>query len=85
MMGVFVSQGIKELCKSMIDNPHDWVQTGYKFVNIKHSDISIWTANGLSFIQINGNDGLSFCEKICVLRAIKLTIARRLNDPPKRA
>lgn len=74
-----VSEGIKELCNYMVANPHDWVQTDYEFANKTHRDIRIWTASGLCFIKLNGNDGLSLAEKALVLRSIKLAIARRIS------
>lgn len=76
-----VSKGIREFCAAMVANPHDWVQGQYYFVNQKHPDIAIWTANGLFFIAIGGNEGLTLAEKTCVLSAIKLTTARRLTTP----
>jgi len=76
-----VSKGIREFCDAMVANPHDWVQQHYEFVNKKHPDLAVWTCNGLPFIKIGGNAGLSFAEKIAVLRAVKLTAARRLTQP----
>lgn len=76
-----ISKGIREFCDAMIANPHDWVQQRYEFVNLKHPDLAVWTCNGLPFIKIGGNEGLSFAEKIAVLRAVKLTAARRLTQP----
>lgn len=74
-----VSQGIRELCAAMVANPKDWVQGTYAFTNKKHPDINIWTANGIFFININGNEGLTFAEKWRVLNAVKLTTARKLS------
>jgi hypothetical protein len=65
----------------MVANPHDWMQQRYEFVNRKHPDLAVWTCNGLLFIKIGGNEGLSFAEKVAVLRAVKLTAARRLTQP----
>ena len=76
-----ISNGIREFCAAMIANPHDWVQGRYEFVNLKHRDLSIWTCNGLSFIKIGGNDGLTMAEKALVLRSVKLTMARKLTTP----
>ena len=81
-----VSQGIREFCENMIANPQDWVQGPYTFMNLKHPDIQVWTSNGLSFIRIVGNDGLTPAEKRLVLNAVKLTTARKLalgNNAPK--
>lgn len=76
-----VSEGIREFCDAMVANPHDWAQGDYSFRNKKHPDIAVWTNNGLPFISIGGNKGLTLAEKACVLRAIKLTTARRLTVP----
>lgn len=76
-----VSEGIREFCAAMIANPHDWTQGRYEFVNLKHNDLAVWTCNGLPYIKIGGNDGLTLAEKACVLRAVKLTQARKLTTP----
>ena len=81
MLFFWVSKGIREFAEAMIANPHDWVQTDYYFVNKKHRDLQIWTANGVWFISINGNCGLSLAEKFYLLSAIKLTSARKLATP----
>jgi hypothetical protein len=75
-----VSQGIKEFCAEMVAHPNDWVQEYYHFVNRKHPDLAIWTCNGLPFIKIGGNDGLTLAEKKAVLDAVKLTAARKLKE-----
>lgn len=74
-----VSKGIRELADAMVANPHDWIQGPYEFVNRKHQDLSIWTANGVWFLKIGGNDGLSLAEKFYLSAAIKLATARRLT------
>lgn len=76
-----VSQGIREFCAAMVANPHDWLQGQYEFVNLKHRDLAVWTCNGLAFVKIGGNDGLTMAEKMCVLRAVKLASARKLTTP----
>lgn len=76
-----VSKGIREFCAAMVANPHDWVQGQYEFVNLKHRDLAVWTCNGLPFVRIGGNAGLTIAEKMCVLRAVKLTTARKLTTP----
>lgn len=80
-MWPFPSKGIREFCNAMIANPHDWVQGHYNFTNVKHPDMAIWTCNGLWFIKIGGNEGLSLSEKALVLASVKLTTARRLTTP----
>lgn len=77
----WVSKGIREFSAAMVANPHDWVQGPYEFVNVKKPDIRIWTANGVFFISIGGNHGLSLFEKFWISSAISLTTARRLNTP----
>lgn len=76
-----VSRGIKEFCEAMVASPHDWIQGQYEFVNLKHRDLAVWTCNGLPFVRIGGNDGLTMAEKVCVMRAVKLTTARKLTTP----
>ena len=76
-----VSEGIREFCTAMIENPHDWVQGEYSFTNIKHRDMAVWTCNGLPYISIGGNKGLTLAEKAHVLKSVKLTTARRLTVP----
>lgn len=74
-----VSKGIKELAKSMIENPHDWVQGTYEFMSTKHPDICIWTRNGVLNLTIGGNKCLSIAEKFYLAKAIKLTTAKKLT------
>lgn len=73
-----ISEGVHLLAQQMIDNPLEWVQGPYEFVNTKNPDIRIWTPNGVSYIKINGNDCLSYAEKRHIAAAIKKAIARRL-------
>lgn len=75
-----ISKGIKDICKQMIENPNDWYQGTYSFTNRTHQDISFWTANGLFFIQLNGNASLNISEKILVSKSIKQSIANRLKS-----
>lgn len=81
MFGFGVSEGVRLLAKQMIDNPHDWRQTQYHFVNKSHPDIAIWTANGVSFIAIEGNDAFTLAEKRYLLNAINKSIALKLSHP----
>jgi len=76
-----VSKGIKEFCAAMVANPHDWVQGEYYFQHRHKPDIRIWTANGIFFVALGRNNGLTLAEKAYVLSAIKLTMARRLTTP----
>lgn len=73
-----ISKGIKEFCAAMVANPHDWRQGPYEFTNIKHPDLAVWTCNGVFFVRIRGNNGLTMAEKTAVLRAVHLATARRL-------
>lgn len=82
MFGLFVSEGVKDLCQSMIYNPHDWVQGNYYFSHKEHRDLNIWTANGVFFINLNGNAGFNIYEKRAINRAIHKSIANRLSSPP---
>lgn len=76
-----VSKGIREFCDAMVANPHDWVQGAYEFINTKHRDLAVWTRNGTMFVKIGGNEGLTLAEKKYVMRAVKLTTARKLTVP----
>ena len=78
-----ISEGVREIAQQMIDNPHDWRQEDYHFRNISHPDIAIWTANGAFGIELNGFDGLSLVEKHYLNRAIKKSIANKLNTKPQ--
>ena len=73
-----VSEGVKLLAKQMIDNPNDWVQGAYHFQNVTHRDIAIWTANGVNFIKIEGNDAFTRAEKRHLLDAINKSVALKL-------
>lgn len=73
-----ISQGIKDIAKQMIENPNDWVQGEYEFINRKNLDIKVWTSNGVLFINFRGNSGLNIFEKIYLNRAIKQSIANKL-------
>lgn len=72
------SEGIKEFCKNMIDNPQDWKQGHYEFTNIIYPDIAIWTCNSIVNIKINGFNTLTFSDKIMISNSIKITMAKRL-------
>ena len=76
-----VSKGVRELAASMVENPHDWVQGQYEFVNTKHHDIRLWTCNGASFLRIGGNACLSLAEKFYLAKAIKRAMAQKLLTP----
>jgi hypothetical protein len=76
-----ISEGCKDIAKQMIDNPHDWVQTQYEYVNVTSKDIRIWTANGMTSIELNGNDAFNIREKAYLNSAIKKSIANRLLKP----
>lgn len=80
---MFISEGVKDLAKQMIENPNDWHQTTYHFENRTHPDIRIWTANGWSFIELSGNACFNFIEKIYLNKAIKQSIANKLLITPK--
>lgn len=74
-----ISEGVKEIAKQMIENPHDWVQGNYYYQNKSNLDIAIWTTNGVFFLNIRGFDGLSLAEKYYLSNAIKKSIARKLT------
>jgi hypothetical protein len=79
MMFWSISEGVKAIAKQMIDKPEDWRQSRYYFHNIKHPDISIWTANGTTFIKFEGNECLTLAEKAHLSKAIKKSIANRIK------
>ena len=76
-----ISEGVKEIAKQMIENPHDWIQTEYEYVNVSNHDIRIWTSNGTPFIKLNGNDAFNIREKAYLNKAIKKSIANKLLNP----
>ena len=63
----------------MIDNPENWKQTGYHYQCISSPDVAIWTANGVTHIQIEGNDAFNFAEKVYLNNAIKKSIALKVT------
>ena len=75
-----ISEGVEKLGKQMINNPMDWIQGCYEFVNQKNKDVRIWTCNGIGYIKISGFDGLSYSEKIYLNNCIKMSIANRLVE-----
>ena len=79
-----ISEGVKQIGKQMIENPHDWIQGMYEYSNKSNPDIKIWTCNGAHFIKFDGNTGLNLREKFYLNRCIKKSIANKLttkNDP----
>lgn len=75
-----ISEGVQMLVQSMVDNPEDWRQGPYHFVNVKHQDIRIWTANGYGWIKLEGNECLTHAEKRHIANGIKKSIALRLQS-----
>jgi len=75
-----ISEGVKEIAKQMIENPHDWVQEQYYYRNITNSDIGIWTENGAFGLKFRGNDGLSWAERHYLNKAIKKSMANKLTQ-----
>jgi hypothetical protein len=78
-----ISQGVKDLAQSIIDNPHDWRQGDYYFSHLTHKDLRIWTASGWSFLKLIGNDSFTREEKKYLNKAIQQSIANRLRTQPK--
>jgi len=76
------SEGIKEFCKNMIDNPGDWRQGMYEFTNKNHRDMSIWTCSGVGYIRIFGFNALTKADKIMIANSIKITMAKKLLIKP---
>ena len=79
-----ISQGVKDLAQSMINNPHDWVQGDYFFSHKIHKDLRIWTASGWSFLKLIGNDSFTRAEKKYLNKAVQQSIANRLRTPNDR-
>ena len=75
-----ISDGVKDIAKSMTDHPEDWRQGPYFFSNVKHRDINIWTANGTLYINFDGNKCLNISEKNHIAKAIKKAIALRISQ-----
>jgi hypothetical protein len=80
---MFVSEGIRNIGESMIDNPHDWRQGNYSFSHVKRPELDIWTANGALFINIGGNSCLGLFEKFYLSKCIKKSLANSLRTMPK--
>lgn len=76
-----VSEGVKLMAQQMVENPHDWRQGAYHFQNMTNKDLNIWTANGVSFIRMEGGDVFTYAEKRYLMNAIKKSIAMRLLKP----
>ena len=76
-----VSEGVKLIAQQMVENPHDWRQGAYQFQNVTNKDLNIWTANGVSFIRMEGGDVFTYAEKRYLVNAIKKSIAMRLMTP----
>lgn len=74
-----ISDGVREIAKQMVDNPMDWQQGEYYFQNLKNPDIAFWTANGITFLHLRGNSTMSWVERIYLSRAIKKSLANKLN------
>jgi len=73
-----ISEGVKILARQIVENPHDWRQGLYYFSNVTNPDINIWTANGVNYIRLDGNDAFTRAEQRYLLNAIKKSIANRL-------
>lgn len=73
-----ISDGVRKIGQQMIDNPLEWQQTEFYFVNLKNPDIRIWSCSGISYIKINGFEGLSYTEKVYLNKCIKMSIANKL-------
>ncbi len=80
---LFVSKGVKKIGKHLIENPQEWQQGKYEYVNKKDNGIRIWTCNGIAFININGFNGLNLSEKIYINNCIKMSIANKLFEELK--
>lgn len=74
-----VSEGVKSFCAAMVSRPEEWVQGEYYFTNTTHTDIRVWTCNGIWFLRISGFDCLTLAEKIYISNAIKKTMAARIG------
>ncbi len=66
-----ISEGCRELGEQIINNPGDWIQGEYYFQNKTNKDIKIWTANGISSLQLNGNAGFNGAERRHINKAIQ--------------
>lgn len=75
-----ISEGVELLAKHMLENPRDWKQGDYEFYSISKPDLRIWTANGCTFLALNGNKCFTRAEQEYVLNAIKKSIAFRLLE-----
>lgn len=74
-----ISEGVKLLAESMLSNPGNWVQEAYHFRCISNPDIRLWTANGVGFLQLEGNKGFNSDERKYLNDTIKKTIALKIK------
>lgn len=73
-----VSEGVRLLAQQMIEHPEEWEQGIYYFSHVKHKDIKLWTVNGTNLMTLNGNDGLTYVEKLHLNNAVKKAIALKV-------
>jgi hypothetical protein len=72
---LIISEGVKLLAKSIVENPQNWQQRAYHFSCVSSPDVNIWTANGVFFIRLEGNDSFNIAEKRHINKAIQKCIA----------
>jgi hypothetical protein len=78
-MIITISKGVRELGEDMVSNPLNWVQTYYAFTNKYHPEVSIWTANGLMFLEIRYGATFTFAEKLYIRSCMILSAARKVK------
>ena len=74
-----ISEGVELLAESMLSNPANWVQEPYHFRCVSHPDIRLWTANGVGFLQLEGNKGFNSDERTYLNDTIKKVIALKIK------
>jgi len=76
-----VSDDVETLARAIEETPESWVQGDYKFINKKDPSISIWTANGTSFICLSGHDrsSMNMKEKRRIVKAIHICMGKQIG------
>lgn len=68
MMFGKVSDEVRVLCDSMIENYQDWYGTQYELIR-RGGDVRIWISNGPKLVGVNGLRHLSSADRRAIYRA----------------
>lgn len=77
-----INEGVKLLCKDMIDNSENWEQTEHTY-DKKDTELRIWTANGINYIDFYPKlESFNKDEQMFILESIKTSrIRNAITDP----